>query len=213
MKEYAHFYWGFFLPVVKTAEKNRQAKRWENDKRGIFKHGEGLAFEHGTQKETKPRYNRCSHALKYRARTTNEAGEYDYSRVEERDVNKAAQSKAQSARLELLKTVKESAVIKEVQAVIDATGLEVQRINTGAFATGTGNNRRFIRSCKKGTLDFEGYDNHGRFLGIECKRPIGGRISPEQAARIADINKKGGIAFITRSGSDALTQLEINKCI
>lgn len=128
-------------------------------------------------------------------------------------MNKTAQSTAQSARLELLKTVKESAVIKEVQAIIDATGLEVQRINTGAFATGTGRNRRFIRSCKKGTLDFEGYDNHGRFLGIECKRPIGGRISPDQAARIADVNKKGGIAFTTRSGAEALNLLEINNCI
>lgn len=172
-----------------------------------------MAFEHGTQEEAKPRYYRCNHALKYRTWTANETSEHDYSRVAERDVNKAAQSKAQSARLELLKTVKESTVIKEVQAVIDATGLEVQRINTGAFATGTGNNRRFVRSAKKGTLDFEGYDNHGRFLGIECKRPIGGRVSPDQAARIADINKKGGIAFITRSGSDALTQLEINNCI
>lgn len=127
-------------------------------------------------------------------------------------MNKAAQSKAQSARLELLKTVKESTVIKEVQAVIDATGLEVQRINTGAFATGTGNNRRFIRSCKKGTLDFEGYDNHGRFLGIECKRPIGGRVSAEQAARIADVNKKGGVAFTVISGDEALMLLKINNC-
>ena len=127
-------------------------------------------------------------------------------------MNRAAQSKAQSARLELLKTVKESTVIKEVQAVIDATGLEVQRINTGAFATGTGRNRRFIRSCKKGTLDFEGYDNHGRFLGIECKRPIGGRVSAEQAARIADVNKKGGVAFTVISGDEALMLLKINNC-
>ena len=127
-------------------------------------------------------------------------------------MNKAAQSKAQSARLELLKTVKESTVIKEVQAVIDATGLEVQRINTGAFATGTGRNRRFIRSCKKGTLDFEEYDNHGRFLGIECKRPIGGRVSAEQAARIEDINKKGGVAFTVISGDEALMLLKINNC-
>ena len=127
-------------------------------------------------------------------------------------MNKAAQSKAQSARLELLKTVKESTVIKEVQAVIDATGLEVQRINTGAFATGTGRNRRFIRSCKKGTLDFEEYDNHGRFLGSECKRPIGGRVSAEQAARIEDINKKGGVAFTVISGDEALMLLKINNC-
>ena len=117
-----------------------------------------------------------------------------------------------SARYDLLKYIKESEVVKEVQAVIDATGLQVQRINTGAFPTGTGRNRRFVRSAKKGTLDFEGYDNHGRFLGIECKRPIGGRVSPEQKARISDIVNKGGIAFVVRSGNEAFSLLKINKC-
>lgn len=116
------------------------------------------------------------------------------------------------ARSGILKSIKESEVVKEVQAVIDATGLQVQRINTGAFPTGTGRNRRFVRSAKKGTLDFEGYDNHGRFLGIECKRPIGGRVSPEQKARISDIVNKGGIAFVVRSGNEAFSLLKINKC-
>ena len=128
-------------------------------------------------------------------------------------MNRTAKANADAARRALLKSVKESAVIKEVQAVIDATGLEVQRINTGAFVTGTGNNRRFVRSAKKGTLDFEGYDNRGRFLAIECKRPVGGRVSEEQAARIEDINRKGGIAFSGTSGAEALNLLEINNCI
>ena len=128
-------------------------------------------------------------------------------------MNRTVRTKAQAAQIELLKTVKESAVIKEVQAVIEATGLKVQRVNTGAFVTGTGNKRRFVRSAKKGTLDFEGYDNHGRFLAIECKRPIGGRLSSEQEARITDINRKGGIAFSVTSGAEALNLLEINNCI
>ncbi len=128
-------------------------------------------------------------------------------------MNRTIKIKAEAAHRDILKTVKESAVIKEVQAVIDATGLQVQRLNTGAFVTGAGNNRRFIRSAKKGTLDFEGYDNRGRFLAIECKRPVGGRVLPEQAARIEDINKKGGIAFTARSGAEALNLLEINNCI
>ena len=127
-------------------------------------------------------------------------------------MNKTAKTKATTAHRELLKSVKESAVIKEVQTVINATGLQVQRINTGAFTTGTGSGRRYIRSAEKGTLDFESCDNHGRFLAIECKRPVGGRISPEQAARIDGINKKGCIAFTARSGTEALTLLEINNC-
>ena len=127
-------------------------------------------------------------------------------------MNRTTKTKATTAHRELLKSVKESAVIKEVQAVIDATGLQVQRINTGAFVTGTGSDRRYVRSAKKGTLDFEGYDKHGRFLAIECKRPIGGRISPEQAARMADINNKGGIAICVTGGEEALSLLEIYNC-
>ena len=47
-------------------------------------------------------------------------------------MNRTVKTKAEAARRAALKTVKESAVIKEVQAVIDATGLQVQRLNTGA---------------------------------------------------------------------------------
>ena len=112
-----------------------------------------------------------------------------------------------------LKTITEDAVIREVKAVIELTGLAIQRINTGAFAIGTGKARRFIRTANKGTLDFEGYDNHGRFVGIECKRPIGGRLSAEQKQRINDINKKGGVAFVVTSGEAALQQLKEAGCI
>ncbi|MCF0223009.1 MAG: VRR-NUC domain-containing protein [Fibrobacter sp.] len=85
----------------------------------------------------------------------------------------------------------------------------VQRINTGAFRVG----KRFIRTANPGTLDFEGYDNKGRFLGIECKRPKGGRLSPEQKARIDDINQHGGTAGVVRSGAEALELLKQNGCI
>lgn len=112
-----------------------------------------------------------------------------------------------------LRDVSESEVIREVKEVIDITGLEIQRINTGSFAIGEGRAKRFIRTAKKGTLDFEGYDNFGRHVGIGCKRPIGGRLSDEQAARIDDINRKGGVAFVVRSGAEAMELLIINKCI
>ncbi len=116
--------------------------------------------------------------------------------------------------------VTEKTVVQEVKAVLIGVGLmkpfelpgapsQVQRINTGAFKAGS----RFIRSANKGTLDFEGYDKHGRFLGIECKRPNGGRLSPEQKARIDDINQKGGVAGVVRSGAEALELLQKNNCL
>lgn len=115
----------------------------------------------------------------------------------------------------------ENEVVAQVKKVLVQNGLmkakeelpgppsQVQRINTGAFKQG----KRFIRSANKGTLDFEGYDNRGRFLGIECKRPDGGRLSPEQKARIDDINQHGGVAGVARSGEEALKLLQDNDCL
>lgn len=112
-----------------------------------------------------------------------------------------------------LKNIPESDVVAEIKQLIKITGLKLQRINTGCFAIGQGSNRRFIKTADAGTLDFEGYDNHGRFLGIECKRPVGGRLSEAQELRIADINVKGGIAFVAHSSREALDLLKINNCI
>lgn len=110
---------------------------------------------------------------------------------------------------EALKHISEAEVVQEVKAIIKATGIKLQRINTGCFKTGD----RFIKTAEAGTLDFEGYDKFGRFCAIECKRPVGGRISPAQAARIADINAAGGVAFIAHSGAEALESLKKNNCI
>ena len=112
-----------------------------------------------------------------------------------------------------VRNVPESEVIREVKEVVRITGLKLQRINTGCFAIGEGRAKRFVKTAEAGTLDFEGYDNHGRHVGIECKRPVGGRLSDEQAARIDDINRKGGIAFVARSGNEALEKLREAGCI
>ena len=112
-----------------------------------------------------------------------------------------------------LKDIPESAVIGEVKAIIALSGIKLQRINTGCFVIGTGRNRRFIKTADAGTCDFEGYDNHGRFVAIECKRPVGGKLSPAQEARINDINRKGGVAFVAHSGEEALKKLREYSCI
>jgi hypothetical protein len=113
----------------------------------------------------------------------------------------------------LTKDIPESAVIQEVKQVLKITGLKVQRINTGCFVIGEGKNRRFVKTADAGTCDFEGYDNSGRFLAIECKRPVGGKLSEAQKARIADINQKGGVAFVAHSGEEALEQLQERHCL
>ena len=112
-----------------------------------------------------------------------------------------------------LKDIPESAVIQQVKQVIKVTGLKIQRINTGCFTIGEGANRRYIKTADAGTCDFEGYDNKGRFVAIECKRPTGGRLSPAQRERIEDINRKGGVAIVAHSGDEAYLQLEARGCI
>ena len=112
-----------------------------------------------------------------------------------------------------LNEISESAVIQQVKQVLKVTGLKIQRINTGCFTIGEGRNRRFIKTADAGTCDFEGYDNMGRFVAIECKRPLGGRLSPAQKERIADINRKGGVAFVTHSGEETLQKLKEKGCI
>ena len=115
--------------------------------------------------------------------------------------------------MDLKKDIPESAVIAEVKAIIKATGIKLQRINTGCFTIGEGQNRRYIKTADAGTCDFEGYDNQGRFVAIECKRPTGGRLSPAQKERIADINRKGGVAFVVHSGEEALQKLKEKGCV
>ena len=115
--------------------------------------------------------------------------------------------------MDLKKDIPESVVIAEVKAIIKATGIKLQRINTGCFVIGTGRNRRFIKTADAGTCDFEGYDNIGRFVAIECKRPSGGRLSPAQKERIYDINAKGGVAFVAHSGEEALEKLKQCGCL
>ena len=112
-----------------------------------------------------------------------------------------------------LNKITEKEVVKQVKQVIKATGIKLQRINTGCFVIGTGRNRRFIKTAEAGTCDFEGYDNIGRFVAIECKRPTGGRLSPAQKERIADINRKGGVAFVVHSGEEALEKLQQRGCL
>ena len=115
--------------------------------------------------------------------------------------------------MDLKKDIAESAVIGEVKGIIKGTGIKLQRINTGCFVIGTGRNRRFIKTADAGTCDFEGYDNIGRFVAIECKRPSGGRLSPAQKERIADIHRKGGVAFVAHSGEEVLKQLQERGCL
>jgi len=64
---------------------------------------------------------------------------------------------------------------------------------TGIFDT----KRKVFRSNQtlKGAADIFAVLNNGRFVAIEVKRP-GGKLSLDQINFLADINKRGGLAFM-----------------
>lgn len=111
-------------------------------------------------------------------------------------------------------SILEKQVVREVKQVLSLyPNVKVQRINTGSFSIGDKNNKRYIKTAEKGTLDFEGYDRFGRHVAIECKRPYSGKLSPSQKERIDDINCKGGVAFVVTSGKECIEQLKKFGCI
>lgn len=49
----------------------------------------------------------------------------------------------------------------------------------------------------------------GRFLGLECKRPIGGEVTPVQEACHREIEQAGGLAFVVKSAEEAVAALDM----
>lgn len=74
--------------------------------------------------------------------------------------------------------------------------------NNGAF---------FIKtlggSVPSGTPDILACLN-GRFIGIEVKKPVGGKVSELQKLKIKEIQRAGGIAFVARSVKEVEEHLQ-----
>lgn len=90
---------------------------------------------------------------------------------------------------------KEKDVARAVAAYLAAAGIFCWRTNSGTqFVAG-----RKIQLAPAGTADLIGCLPGGRFLGVELKRPVGGRLSPAQKAWIDAVNRLGGLAFVASS--------------
>jgi hypothetical protein len=98
----------------------------------------------------------------------------------------------------------EAVVLKDVVRALnsDPRVAKVKRNQSGVFREGN----RVIRVGTPGELDLTVYLRSGKFAEIEVKRP-GGKPKPHQAARIADIRAKGGIAGYCWSAESALALL------
>lgn len=83
----------------------------------------------------------------------------------------------------------------------------IERMNTGAYAVGTGKKRRWIRYGFKGCSDLLGQLVDGRLLAIEIKKPSGG-VSPEQREFLDIVQKYGGVSGVARRVEDVISLCE-----
>lgn len=89
-------------------------------------------------------------------------------------------------------------------------GCYVWRNNTGtAMVTRKDGNRYPVRFGHTGSADIVGVMPGGRFIGVECKRPLGprggssGRMqTPEQTQFEREIKRMGGVYILARSIDD-----------
>lgn len=80
------------------------------------------------------------------------------------------------------------------------------RMNTGAFVIPGEHKSRFFRAAFKGCSDIIGQLKTGAFLAIECKRP-GRKLTDEQGAFLATVNRHGGLGFVATSIEDCASAL------
>lgn len=107
----------------------------------------------------------------------------------------------------------EAEIQKQVMQYLWAIGAFAIRINSGAFAGEHNGKRRFVRfNSEPGTSDILAILPNGRFAAFEVKRPGWKRPSGEreekQAAFLAEVRKRGGVAAFVTGVDDVVRELE-----
>ncbi len=100
----------------------------------------------------------------------------------------------------------EQSVVREIDNLLNVYQIFHWRNQTGALKPSASS--RPIRFGRPGSSDFIGICPDGRFLAIECKRPVGGVVSDLQKKFLDEIIKRGGVGIITRGAEDCLVQLK-----
>ena len=98
----------------------------------------------------------------------------------------------------------EGAVVKAILDYLAVRRIYAWRNQTGATRIDDG--KRFIRFGHVGSSDILGILDDGRFLAIEVKGPKG-RASMAQLVFLAEIAKRGGLAFVAWGVEDVEREL------
>ena len=101
---------------------------------------------------------------------------------------------------------------REIQKLIlDALSIHplvahIERINlrAGRLYGKDGKPSRFMRSCRKGRVDLDGFTVDGRVIAIEVKRPsTRNDLSDEQRAYIDQVKRAGGLSGVATCYEEA----------
>jgi hypothetical protein len=76
-------------------------------------------------------------------------------------------------------------------------------VKAGGFTKPYQGKAQFIRTARKGTVDWIGLTKTGRGLAVEFKRP-GETATPEQQGYLDDYNKRGGLGIVAYSVDDLI---------
>lgn len=87
----------------------------------------------------------------------------------------------------------------------------IERINVmaGRLYGKDGRPSRFMRSCRKGRVDLDGFTTDGRVIAIEVKMPsTRNRLTSEQRAYLDQVKKSGGLAGVATCYEEAAAIVE-----
>lgn len=97
----------------------------------------------------------------------------------------------------------EGAVLSQCLALLKLRSVLHWRQNSGQFAVGPNEDKRYVRAGFAGVSDILGCLPGGRFLAIEVKRP-GGKMTEAQRDFLAKVNAAGGLGVCV----DDVTELD-----
>ncbi len=87
----------------------------------------------------------------------------------------------------------------------------IERINVmaGRLLGLDGSASRFMRSCRKGRVDLDGFTTDGKVIAIEVKRPsTRNNLTEEQRAYLDQVKQAGGLAGVATCYEEAAAIVE-----
>jgi hypothetical protein len=101
-------------------------------------------------------------------------------------------------------TTPEGTVVAAALRYLQFRGVFAWRNNTGAYKPSDSD--RYIKYGYRGSADILGITSDGRLLACECKAGKG-KLSAYQAAFLAEVERRGGVAIVARD-SDWQQQID-----